>query len=609
MFPRFRGVELLETLDVDSGSVDTEVVVQRRLHGSHLGLILVAGLLVVLLTACSGQDANQPAPDTDPKTPAGAPALETSGRAPAIRLILNDPTTIRQPRDRCDVAICRQLVGLIDSAEETVDFALYGMRGQTAVLQALQQAKSRGVIVRGVVDRDSQGSNYYEDTDMWVKTLGSVRSDLASEKRLDQREGSGEGQGRPPCPRPEGFAGPLQCLAYDLGDRWLLARHASVDNFVVDEEGDGGPNRIMHDKFVIADGRRVWTGSANISNTDSGGYSANLVVVIDSPQIAAAYEREFEQMWAGRYHKEKKPGRAGPVQVGDARVEVFFSPQDKAMPNAVEPLIENAQHQIDVAVFFLTNKYVTADLIAAHRRGVLVRVIVDATAAANGYTKHELLREAGIPVRVENWGGKMHMKSAMIDGRWVIGGSMNWTKAGNRTNDENTLIIDSPRLAQQYGNFFETIWRSIPDRWQARGARPDPESADSGSSCRDGIDNDFDEEIDRVAPPGRKADAGCLSATPPTPLPPHEIVDCVPEGYKVITGGPRDDQGRSSACQPTGPADTGDRAGCDPSYPTLCIASPPPDLQCTDIPDKGFPVLRPDPHNFDGNKDGEGCES
>ncbi len=83
----------------------------------------------------------------------------------------------------------------------------------------------------------------------------------------------------------------------------------------------------------------------------------------------------------------------------------------------------------------------------------------------------------------------------------------------------------------------------------------------------------------------------------------------MPEGYKVITGGPRGAPVRSSACQPTGPADTGDRAGCDPSYPTLCIASPPPDLECTDIPDKRFPVLRPDPHNFDGNKDGEGCES
>ena len=76
------------------------------------------------------------------------------------------------------------------------------------------------------------------------------------------------------------------------------------------------------------------------------------------------------------------------------------------MRRAVEPLLERARRPIDVAVFYLTNKYVTADLIAAHRRGVRVRVIVDATSAENGYTKHELLREAGIPVRVENWAAR-----------------------------------------------------------------------------------------------------------------------------------------------------------------------------------------------------------
>lgn len=50
------------------------------------------------------------------------------------------------------------------------------------------------------------------------------------------------------------------------------------------------------------------------------------------------------------------------------------------------------------------------------------------------------------------------------------------------------------------------------------------------------------------------------------------------------------------------------RANCDPSYPTVCIPSPPPDLNCGDISYKRFKVLQPDPHNFDGNKDGVGCE-
>jgi endonuclease YncB( thermonuclease family) len=48
---------------------------------------------------------------------------------------------------------------------------------------------------------------------------------------------------------------------------------------------------------------------------------------------------------------------------------------------------------------------------------------------------------------------------------------------------------------------------------------------------------------------------------------------------------------------------------CDPSYPTVCIPPPPPDLDCADIPYRRFPVLPPDPHRFDPDRDGIGCES
>lgn len=59
------------------------------------------------------------------------------------------------------------------------------------------------------------------------------------------------------------------------------------------------------------------------------------------------------------------------------------------------------------------------------------------------------------------------------------------------------------------------------------------------------------------------------------------------------------------ATQPANP-----RSGCDPAYPDVCIAPPPPDLDCGDIPNRRFRVLPPDPHRFDGNdRDGLGCES
>jgi len=47
---------------------------------------------------------------------------------------------------------------------------------------------------------------------------------------------------------------------------------------------------------------------------------------------------------------------------------------------------------------------------------------------------------------------------------------------------------------------------------------------------------------------------------------------------------------------------------CSPSYPTVCIPPPPPDLDCKDIPYKRFTVTGSDPHNFDGDGDGIGCE-
>ena len=48
---------------------------------------------------------------------------------------------------------------------------------------------------------------------------------------------------------------------------------------------------------------------------------------------------------------------------------------------------------------------------------------------------------------------------------------------------------------------------------------------------------------------------------------------------------------------------------CDSSYLDACIPSPPPNLNCADISDKGFQVSSPDPHGFDRDEDGIGCES
>lgn len=53
----------------------------------------------------------------------------------------------------------------------------------------------------------------------------------------------------------------------------------------------------------------------------------------------------------------------------------------------------------------------------------------------------------------------------------------------------------------------------------------------------------------------------------------------------------------------------GSTGGCDDSYPDFCIPPPPPDRNCGDIDEKDFTVDGDDPHGFDGDHDGIGCES
>jgi micrococcal nuclease len=57
-----------------------------------------------------------------------------------------------------------------------------------------------------------------------------------------------------------------------------------------------------------------------------------------------------------------------------------------------------------------------------------------------------------------------------------------------------------------------------------------------------------------------------------------------------------------------GIADPAPAFGCEPSYPDVCIPPSPPDLDCGDVAYGRFTVYPPDPHRFDGDYDGLGCE-
>lgn len=249
---------------------------------------------------------------------------------------------------------------------------------------------------------------------------------------------------------------------------------------------------IMHDKFFIFDNSSVLTGSANISNTDMSGFNSNAILLIDSPQIAQIYRQEFDSMYSGRFHKAKP--KINDKEIGD--LGIYFSPKDKTITTQIIPLINGAQKYIYIPSFLITHKGLTDSLVAASKREVVVKIILDATNTHTSSSKMKALRGAGIQVKTENLAGKLHSKSIIIDDLYTVIGSMNFSRSGEGINDENLVIIKNPQIAQFYKNFFIYLWKRIPDYWLTHNARA--ESPDSLGSCSDNIDNDFDGKIDKA---------------------------------------------------------------------------------------------------------------
>jgi len=351
--------------------------------------------------------------------------------------------------------MCQRLTELIRGARESVDFAIYGIRNQNAVIDALVEAQVRGVRVRGVVDTEGE-----------------------------------------------------RCDKFSYLDTGLLWQRLAEGSITCDQ--GRGHSYIMHNKFFVFDEEQVWTGSTNISDTELGGeYYADAAVLVHDRALAGVYTRELEEMFGGSFHTQK----VDDTEHHFGALECYFSPSDDALQNAVLPLIAGASETLEISMFYFTDPSIADALVAAAARGVDVRMVLDAGGAENRYSRHKQLCDAGVPVKIENWGGKQHGKWAVADAALperarVVVGSFNWTAAANQQNDENTLLISSAAVAEQFAVEFERQWSDLPDalvcaKVEAEGSSSSDCSPanDCSSECRtgsccDGLDNDHDGRID-----------------------------------------------------------------------------------------------------------------
>ena len=124
----------------------------------------------------------------------------------------------------------------------------------------------------------------------------------------------------------------------------------------------------------------------------------------------------------------------------NAVIQVRFSPKGNCT-QLIRGAIAKAQKTILVQAYVFTSLPIANALIAAHQRGVEVRILVDRSQLTGKYTQVRHIAGNGIAVAVDQVQGIAHNKVMIIDDDYVLTGSFNWTRAAETINAENLLLI------------------------------------------------------------------------------------------------------------------------------------------------------------------------
>lgn len=234
----------------------------------------------------------------------------------------------------------------------------------------------------------------------------------------------------------------------------------------IEVRDDLGRSAFMHNKFWIFDRQIVWTGSTNI--TKNGIYDQNNnVIVVRSPELAAIYEGEFDEMWNGQFGA-RSPSTLSEQSliVEGTPIRVIFTSEDPALETAIVPLVQSARSSVYFMAFSFTD-YPLADAMVQRRlHEVDVAGVFESFGSTSESAELRTLFCGDVPVRQDGNGGFLHHKVIVVDERYVVTGSLNFSTRAETTNDENVIIIDNPDIARLYIEEFERVW--------AMGKDPDP---------------------------------------------------------------------------------------------------------------------------------------
>ena len=140
--------------------------------------------------------------------------------------------------------------------------------------------------------------------------------------------------------------------------------------------------------------------------------------------------------------------------------EAHFSPGDDCR-NRIAQLLDATKTRADICVFTITDDRISDPIVAAHRRGVALRIISDDQKAEDLGSDVERFRAEGIAVRIDHTPAHMHHKFALFDAELLVTGSYNWTRGAALENEENLIVTGDPRYLASFAHAFERLWKRL----------------------------------------------------------------------------------------------------------------------------------------------------
>jgi phosphatidylserine/phosphatidylglycerophosphate/cardiolipin synthase-like enzyme len=238
---------------------------------------------------------------------------------------------------------------------------------------------------------------------------------------------------------------------------------------------------LMHHKYVIRDAASVWTGSTNWT-ADSWTREENVILTAESPELAARYAVDFEQLWTRQAVQRSGKVDSAPFVVDGKPVRAWFCPgRGEKLAHRIAKAIGTATRRIRIASPVISSAPILATLAQVASDGkVDLAGVVDQTQIqevlrqwhlnGNAAWKEPLLR--GVLARAPFSGKRstpyapgtvhdyMHAKVTVADDV-VFVGSFNLSHSGE-LNAENVLEIADPALAERLAAFVDEIRSRYP---------------------------------------------------------------------------------------------------------------------------------------------------